>query len=87
MIQPYKMASLFGENGGKGSRKAQLSVPRAWGGGLIIGQRHDGRLVHRGESSFVKVMTASKSQRHLISPLVSSSTCLLFPALLPGPLP
>lgn len=50
MIQPYKMSSLFGDTGVQGSRKAQFLVPRASGGDLIIGQRHDGRVVLRGES-------------------------------------
>lgn len=45
MIQPYKMSSHFGDFEGWGSRKAQLPVPRAWVGDLIIGRRHDGRVV------------------------------------------
>lgn len=40
----------FGDTGVQGSRKAQFLVPRAKGGDLIIGQRHDGRVVLRGES-------------------------------------
>lgn len=48
------MSSLFGDVGGRGSTKAQISVPRAEGGDLIIGQRHDGRVI-LGEIVFLKL--------------------------------
>lgn len=52
MIQPYNMSSLFGDTGCRGVEKAQFIVPRALQGDLIIGQRHDGRVVLRGEIVF-----------------------------------
>lgn len=54
MIQPYKMSSLFGDTGGVGEYKSPVSCPKGSRRGLIIGQRHDGRVVLRGETvSFI----------------------------------
>lgn len=50
MIQPYKMSSLLGDIRGRGVEKPSF---RALGGDLIIGQRHDGRVVLRDQMSFV----------------------------------
>lgn len=61
MIQPYKMSSLFGDTGGRGVEKPSFLSQGLEGWGLIIGQRHDGRVVLRGEISCLSCEKFSKS--------------------------